>query len=1030
MCEVLCKYCIDPKIKDKWNKTAQEYCHAKNDKRVLYLKKAVKTMGDEMSKSSLSLPVEDVNRVVEEESAGKKKKKKRKRNRKKEECVEETVDDEDGDDGGDDGVTDEVQVPVVKEPVRPVEQESHTISSLLVTIMNQCDEYFISLSSANTSFQQIPTDATESNHDNMWISKEIEPLKLGRYSKDGCPDDDPLKSIDDQPWEVECTENVIRFLKNEKCPFEIRSAAVERISSLASGKWLSTLQKPISVAFGNTLYEAELATNACILWDVSVQFSAKCTSKDIGKQPLATRVPLHVFSEVIRIWDVVPDAQQKDLCVQHIVKSRDRGLKATVNINLLPQFLHSQETFSKHNLPKKFLVKQGDSTSDIISTTKNPYSLVQRFCPAASTKEDEFNVFVFYNFSSDLVSCILGGVNIRRDFPFKEWPKEHDIINLPHCKETVLLVGRSGTGKTTCCLYRLWYQFYSYWMQASIQGPCYPRRPLTFCLPSSQEAASSSKNVKIGTVESEFEHLHQIFVTKNYVLCSQMKKRFYDMAASYPHLTHHLEYESQTDPIDLMSVHNMAYPLFLTSRQFLLILDASLENGTPFFPRNKDRSIAVNITSSDYNNENPDTFLDIEDSDDEDSTFDEGDTDDIPLLQAGGSKSQTPIWREVTAVYFINDIWPKISAGSNNIDPLLVWIEIKSFIKGSAQAVETTEGHLTERDYLTLGKKMASNFVGNREEMYKIFLRYENFLQKKRSLNLFDECQLVHNIYQRLITMDCDPSWSIHNFYIDEVQDFTQAELSVLIQSCREPNDLFLTGDTAQSIMRGIAFRFSDLRSLFHYANERSSRSVNPITIKTPVIHDLTINFRSHSGVLQLAASVIDLLKKFFPNSFDTLPEDRGMFPGPLPVFLQSCQTSDLALLLQSNKRVSSTIEFGAHQVIIVQNEQSKENLPDVLKAGIVLTVFESKGLEFDDVLLYNFFSNSPVSYIAEIIDLSYLLYIPYTCVNYMYFCFCLPFVCLLFVYCFCLLLHRLIKSGELLHHMPINFIQQINRFH
>lgn len=86
------------------------------------------------------------------------------------------------------------------------------------------------------------------------------------------------------------------------------------------------------------------------------------------------------------------------------------------------------------------------------------------------------------------------------------------------------------------------------------------------------------------------------------------------------------------------------------------------------------------------------------------------------------------------------------------------------------------------------------------------------------------------------------------------------------------------------------------------------------------------------------------------------------MFPGPTPIVLDSCNVSDLALVLRTNKREASTIEFGAHQVIIVQSEEAKKNIPDVLKAGIVLTVFEAKGLEFDDVLLYDFFKYSKVS--------------------------------------------------------------------
>jgi len=69
-----------------------------------------------------------------------------------------------------------------------------------------------------------------------------------------------------------------------------------------------------------------------------------------------------------------------------------------------------------------------------------------------------------------------------------------------------------------------------------------------------------------------------------------------------------------------------------------------------------------------------------------------------------------------------------------------------------------------------------------------------------------------------------------------------------------------------------------------------------------------------------------------------------------------------LSLLLSTNKRECSAIEFGAHQVILVQSKEAKEKLPDILKGAIVLTIFESKGLEFDDVLLYNFFTDSLVS--------------------------------------------------------------------
>ncbi len=40
-------------------------------------------------------------------------------------------------------------------------------------------------------------------------------------------------------------------------------------------------------------------------------------------------------------------------------------------------------------------------------------------------------------------------------------------------------------------------------------------------------------------------------------------------------------------------------------------------------------------------------------------------------------------------------------------------------------------------------------------------------------------------------------------------QDFTQAELLMDLRIVEDPNGLFLCGDTAQTIARGIGFRFT-----------------------------------------------------------------------------------------------------------------------------------------------------------------------------------------------------------------------------
>lgn len=61
--------------------------------------------------------------------------------------------------------------------------------------------------------------------------------------------------------------------------------------------------------------------------------------------------------------------------------------------------------------------------------------------------------------------------------------------------------------------------------------------------------------------------------------------------------------------------------------------------------------------------------------------------------------------------------------------------------------------------------------------------------------------------------------------------------------------------------------------------------------------------------------------------------------------------------VIESESNIS---DFGAEQVILVKDASTKEQLTQVLdERVVVLTILESKGMEFDDVLLYGFFSTS-----------------------------------------------------------------------
>lgn len=284
--------------------------------------------------------------------------------------------------------------------------------------------------------------------------------------------------------------------------------------------------------------------------------------------------------------------------------------------------------------------------------------------------------------------------------------------------------------------------------------------------------------------------------------------------------------------------------------------------------------------------------------------------------------------REMTFGQFCN-LWPKINSKlKSKLDPALVWREIKSHIKGCVAALGVQDGEhdqsdpfLSRSENLDLPRKQSRIDKKLRSEVYNLYSVYEKLKRGK----FYDEIDIVYNLTQR-IPLDASHVCTrlqgllpVDSVFVDEVQDFTQSELYLVAKLCSDPNNLMLAGDTAQSITVGVGFRFTEVRQIFY-------NSFGGIEPKLLSLHH---NHRSHSGILQLAASVVELLYFFFSDSLDKLPPDFGLFPGPKPVIMEVSAVEDLVLMLDGSKRETSRIEFGAHQVVIVRNEEAKKALPD-----------------------------------------------------------------------------------------------------
>ncbi|XP_078333030.1 TPR and ankyrin repeat-containing protein 1-like isoform X2 [Crassostrea virginica] len=788
--------------------------------------------------------------------------------------------------------------------------------------------------------------------------------------------------FDNLEWEVECTADVWKTLMDKKVVPELKQRIILKIQLLAKGEWRTHLYKELkNVPPTIKLYEVKLSKASRIIWELATAFSPRLSedaekrlqySEDEGNQPVRGG---KIYSEVIRVWDIVFDHDKIFKSVQRIIKSHCRGKECIIQRKLKGV---KQSQF-QDSIGKRFPMAFAESDVDFDAKSLQEYQ-EKRYYPPASSNETEYHILKFYNFDSNLVSCVLHNLQVKVDFPFRVTDLEHAIINLKS-KAPILLLGRSGTGKTMCCLYRLWSQYVSYWTGA-IEGNV---KLLPRCRVSQQEEETAdevgddeenseeeaseeeAEPVAEGEEDQEekeegqlYDHLHQIFITKNVILCSEVQKNFKELSHACDVARNFVSTDDQPLPNRIQDISDNQFPIFITSKKLLLMLDASLQKPC-FFERNKDGSLKVEIQGwsesdgtfsflpmleegSDDEEEEEDQYQDIEDDENEQE------------LKNRPPKKVDPR-REVTYEVFAEEVWPRICKKfSGRYHPSLIWMEIMSFIQGSFEALSKPSGYLSKEEYLVLGRKRAPNFSGEREHIYDIFKRYDHF---KRQKFLFDETDLVQNVYNRL-KKEKEMNWIIHQIYVDETQDFTQAELCLLLRVCHSPNEMFLTGDTAQSIMRGIAFRFNDLRSLFFYA-KKSMHAIGKFAgVKVPkMVHQLTHNYRSHDGILSLASSILDLMVEFFPESFDRLQKDQGLFQGPRPVLLESCSFSDLAVLLRGNKRKSSHIEFGAHQAILVVNDAARDSIPEELNLGLILTIYEAKGLEFDDILLYNFFKDS-----------------------------------------------------------------------
>ncbi|CAB4320610.1 unnamed protein product [Prunus armeniaca] len=718
-------------------------------------------------------------------------------------------------------------------------------------------------------------------------------------------------------WKVVFSDNFLKSFKELKS-FQLKMSVLSLLLRISSG-WRPRRQN----------VEIVCRSSSMILRKFKVEGLYILSTTDIVKNSR--------YVQVLKIWDILPDLQGIEKLVDRLDSIFKRYTDGFINLcreRCLEGDVEVPASWPPSlDVPRFKDVSIKEIPNDFVGHSSGNTSYVER-CKV----RDSLLLMKFYSLSSSGVMNVLLSDHEGRelDLPFEVTDQEMETILY---NRSTFILGRSGTGKTTVLTMKL-YQKEQKHHRAAEEG-FYGVGSNTFRHVSpnneaEQISSSSSTNVTA---------LRQLFVTVSPKLCFSVKQHISRLKSfacggspsgqcSLIDMDDFDDEEAQFRgiPDSFLNIPPKCYPLCLTFRKFLMMLDGSL--GNSYFER----------------------FLDIT---------------ELPQNRLQSSRSvllqNFLSTKEVNYERFSSSYWPRFNIQlTKKLDASRVFTEIISQIKGGLGAMEACDGKLSRQEYAQMSEGKASDLdKEKRDIIYDIFQVYEKM---KRRNGEFDIADFVNDIHRRFKHEKYEGD-DIDFVYIDEVQDLAMSQIALFKYICSNVEEGFVfSGDTAQTIARGIHFRFQDIRHLFYNKfvldSRRKKHKEQMDNEKISEIFHLTENFRSHDGILKLLQSIVELLYHFFPHSIDKLKPETIPVYGEAPILIYSGENENVFETIFGNSVfvTGNTIGFGAEQVILVRDASAwKEVSNSIRKQALVLTIMDCKGLEFQDVLLYKFFGSSPL---------------------------------------------------------------------
>ena len=290
-------------------------------------------------------------------------------------------------------------------------------------------------------------------------------------------------------------------------------------------------------------------------------------------------------------------------------------------------------------------------------------------------------------------------------------------------------------------------------------------------------------------------------------------------------------------------------------------------------------------------------------------------------------KGREANWRDFSGWY------SRMRQAFKDIDGHQAFEEIRGVIAAGAAGI------LSREDYRALGVRQSIFAQESRDALYDLFEKYRAWLTET---GLYD-LNLVAQEWLALAT----PRYDF--VVVDEVQDLTTIQLSLVLKTLNKPGHFLLCGDSNQ-IVHPNFFSWGQVKSLFWHDQQLAEKQE---------LRVLNANFRNSLEATRIA----NRLLKIKQRRFGSIDRESNFL-----VQAVGADVGQVALLADKDavlRELDHNIRLSTQFAVLVMRDEDKATARKHFSTPLLFSIHEAKGLEYENIVLYRFVSDHRAEFSA-----------------------------------------------------------------